>query len=249
MGRKNLYVIRDKPEATIEHPETWPKTLFISIPLGELTYSRFWQNLHAVHGYGWFVQNGLWSSYRGGMVHQNHNIIVRDCLNIPGWDRLLFLENDHDFPPDMLFKHAHYTQPIVSGLYVQRIVEEPLPVIYKWNEARSECVRPSALEMQKMLAERGLYEVDVVGFGCISIRRDVLEKWPEEMPMFGTPMNPRNSVLMSDDVWFCRKAQDQGYTIWVDTSLRVDHYALHPINDSLFIRWYNQLTKESSNDT
>jgi hypothetical protein len=237
-------LVRDKPEPDIAHPETWPSSLYLSIPLGDITYSRFWQNLHTVSGYGWFVQHGRWSSLSGAMIHENHTRLVRDALKIKGWDRLLFLENDHDFPTDVLFKHSQYTQPIVSGLYVQRRVDQPLPVIYKWDNGRRNLIRHSPTEMQQMLTERGLYEVDAVGFGCISIRRDVLEGWPADTHMFQTPMNPHTGNLMTDDVWFCRKAQDLGYTIWVDTSLRVDHYALFPIGDSLFVRWYNQLAKE-----
>lgn len=245
MSKRSLYVLKDKPAPDIAHPETWPNTLFISIPLGDLTYSRFWQNLHTVNGYGWFVQNGLWSSLSGGMIHENHTRLVQDALRIKGWNRLLFLENDHDFPADLLFKHSQYKEPIVSGLYVQRQVDQPLPVLYNWDQGRRNCVRPSPPDLQRMLSERGLYEVDAVGFGCISIRRDVLENWPADTQMFITPMNPHTGTLMTDDIWFCRKAQEQGYTIWVDTSLRVDHYSLFPIGDALFIRWYNQLAKES----
>lgn len=240
MSRSKLYVVQDKIEPDINHPETWPHRLFISIPIGELTYSWFWQNLHTVRGYGWHVERGLWSSLSGGMIHQNHVQLVHDALKVKGWDRLVFLENDHSNPPDALFKHSQYTQPIVAGLYVQRKVEEPLPVIYYWDQGRNNIYRPTPEQMNKMLSEPGLYEVDVVGFGCISIRRDVLENWPKDIPMFSTPMNPRGTNLMSDDTWFCRIAQDNGYTIWVDTSLQVDHFALLPIGAPLFVRWWNQ---------
>lgn len=195
--------------------------------------------LHTVNGYGWHVQRGLWSSHSGAYVHDTHVKLVKDALKIEGWDRMLFLEDDHDFQPDMLFKHSHYSQPVVGGVYVQRKVEEPLPVFYNWDNGRHNALRPSKEQMARMFEHRGLHEVDVVPMGCTSIRRDVLENWPEGIPMFFSPVNPANGATMSDDVWFCRKAQEQGYQIYVDTSNRAAHYALFPIDDSYFIRWNN----------
>lgn len=234
-----LYVVEDKPKPDIDHPETWPNTLFISIPVGEITYSRFWQELHTIKGYGWHVERGLWSSLSGWMIHASHTQLVHDALKIKGWDRLLWLENDHRFSYDTLMKHACYTEPIVGGLYVQRRVEEPLPVIYEWDQGRNNCYRPSEARMKHMLENPGLHEIDVIGMGCTSIRRDVLANWPEDELMWETPFNPRGGHVMTDDTFFCRKAQDQGYTIWVDTSLTVDHLALFPIGIDLFKRWWN----------
>jgi len=192
-----------------------------------------------VNGYGWFVHRGLWNSQSGAYIHDNHTKLVKDALKVPGWNRLLFLEDDHEFADDMLYKHAHYTQPVVSGLYVLRSVDNPMPVFFEWDTGRHNAVHPSKERMKCMLENRGLHEVDVVPMGCTSIRRDVLENWPAEVPMFFSPINPANGATMSDDVWFCRKAQEQGYQIYVDTSNRVAHYALFPLDDTYFIRWNN----------
>lgn len=225
--------------SNINDPSTWPNKLFISIPISEICYSRFWQQLHTVQGYGYFVQQGLWSSLSGQIIHDGHNKLLRDALKIEGWDRLLWLETDHDFQPDMLYKHAHYTEPIVGGLYVQRKVDEPLPVIYNWDLGRHNALRPSRQQMKRIIEEPGLHEVDIVPSGCTSIRRDVLEDWPQGTPHYFSPTNPDTGTTMTDDVWFCRKAQDQGYPIYVDSSNLVSHYALFPVEPKFFIQWDN----------
>jgi hypothetical protein len=90
----------------------------------------------------------------------------------------------------------------------------------------------------------------VVPLGCTTIRRDVLESWPAEQPFFSSFSFPPGRkgewtkkitpATISHDVFFCRIAQDHGWSIWLDTSLRVKHLTLVPIDDGYFINWYNQ---------
>jgi len=210
------------------------------MPLAELGYGRFWQRLIAIEDFGRLIVERRVLTVSGPYIHAAHNQLVREALkdDVPPWKRLLFLEHDHGFPPDVFQRHAEYTQPVVAGHYVQRLLSEPLPVIYMWDDRRANALRPPPLEMKRMLDERGTYEVDVVPMGCTSIRRDVLENWPAGVPMFTAPTNPDTGATMSDDVWFCRKAQDQGYSIFVDTSLSPSHFVLHEMDDKYFIAWW-----------
>lgn len=222
--------------ATLSQPSTWPNKLMLAIPCAELGYSRFWQKLHTLHGYGWHVWKGLWASQSGQFVAQNRRTLVKEALRKPGWDRLLFLDSDHDFPADMLWRHAHFTQPVVAGIYPQRRIDQPVPVVYRWNEGRNSMSRPPLDEMFEMTTHPDTYKVDVVPLGCTSIRRDVLERWPNDLPMFAVKML-ENDEIAGEDTWFCRAVQDQGHDVYVDTGLSVDHYALVPINIRFFQQW------------
>jgi hypothetical protein len=226
--------------SSLAQPASWPHQLLIAIPGAELGYTQFWQGLALVEGYGWHLWKKRVLIHSGGYIHNAHNTMAKEALKIPGWRRLLFLEHDHGFPPDVLYRHAQYTQPIVAGTYVLRDLNSPLPVFYNWDAGRHNALHPNAADVKYMLDNPGLHEVDVVPMGCTSIRRDVLESWQDDQPMFNSFTNPRGAT-MSDDVWFCRIAQDAGWTIYVDTSLKVNHLVLTPIDDRYFVRWWNDV--------
>src|SRR5207245_2879169 len=146
----------------------------------------------------------------------------------------------HEFPADVFRRHARYREPVVSGIYVLRDLNSPIPVMYNWDGARANALPPSPAEVKHMLDNPGLHPVDVVPMGCTSLRRDVLEEWPAEQPRFNSFTNPRGAT-MSDDVWFCRIAQDNGWSIHIDTSLQVSHLINNiALGVPHFVRWYNQ---------
>jgi hypothetical protein len=216
--------------------------LLVAIPVSELSYTMFWQKLCANRDFGYLVSQGRLMTIAGAYVHGSHNAMTKEALGdkVPPWKRLLWLEYDHEFPEDVFRRHAAYKEPVVSGLYCLRNIAEPLPVFYNWDAARHNALHLDAARVAEMLEKRGLYEVDVVPMGCTSVRRDVLEQWPSDQPFYSSFTNPRGAT-MSDDVWFCRIAQDAGWSIYIDTSLRVKHITQVPIDDSYFISWWNQI--------
>lgn len=222
---------------------SFDEDLIVVVPCGELGYSEFWARLLDADAplrkdFGQLMQKGRVLVGANPYAHTNVYQLIQRALQIPGWKRVLVLEHDHEFPPDVFRKHAGYKEPIVGGLYVLRDITEPVPVIFKWDSTRSNAELYNAVELKAMLEERGLHEVDVVPLGCTSIRRDVLETWPEDRPLFSSYTNPRGKAI-THDVWFCRIAQDAGWPIHVDTSMRVQHYARVPIDDSYFLKWWD----------
>lgn len=216
--------------------------LLIGIPVAELGYSVFWQKLCANRDFGYLISQGRVMTLAGAYVHGSHNSMAKEALGdkVPPWKRLLWLEHDHEFPPDVFQRHAAYKEAVVAGLYCLRDIAEPLPVFYNWDAGRANALHLNAAQVKQMLDDRRLYPVDVVPMGCTSIRRDVLEQWPTDQPMFNSFTNPRGAT-MSDDVWFCRIAQDNGWSIYVDTALRVKHITQVPIDDAFFVSWWNRV--------
>ena len=211
-------------------------------------YAGFHSGLSLVEGYGWFMWKKRVLFHEGGYIHGAHNNLVKAALEMPNWDRLVLLEHDHQYPPDTLWRHAHYTEAIVSATYVLRDYNSPLPVFYNWDTQRHNALHPDAAQVKHMLDNPGLHEVDVVPMGCTSIKREVFETWPSDQPMFNSFTNPRGAT-MSDDVWFCRIAQDNGWQPYVDTSLHVTHLALVPLSVKTFVSWWNQVgSKRAAGD-
>jgi hypothetical protein len=230
----------------MSHPTKWPRRLLIFIPCGEFGMSVFWRKLVSrdskLDYIGWHIDQGLVDPLGGAYIQDAHNQAVEKALNIPDWTHLLWLEYDHEFPENLLEYIAHWPDhPIIAGVYPARKVEAPLPIVYKWNEDRTFIQTLQPYELAPMFEKPGLHKVDVVPMGCTMIRRDVFEKWPEDIPCYAVATNKkRTGGVMGDDVWFCRHAQDQGYDIYVDTNLAVGHYGLLPYTMQLYIAWVAQ---------
>jgi hypothetical protein len=223
--------------------------LMIMCPLAELGYSFFWQMLTgAVKYIGWHIDNSLLMTNSGQFLPDAHNTMVRAALEIPGWNYGVFLEHDHSFPSNMLELMAEYTDPVVSGLYFNRMVESPEPIVYYWNPTRTAIGRLQPFQMAPILEKRGLYTVDVVPIGCTAIRRDVFENWPKDIPWFAAPTSPANGKQMSDDVFFCRNAQEQGYEIKVDSRIEAKHWGLLGVDSRHYVSWVKAMRKEGKTE-
>jgi hypothetical protein len=219
-------------------PMLWKNRIMIVTPLAELGYSMFWQMLTGtVKHFGWHVDNNLFMTTSGQYIQDAHNSMVKAALEIPGWNYLLFLEHDHVFPSNLLETVAEYTDPVVGALYFNRVYNDPQPVCYYWNPTRTAIGRLQPYQVAPLLEKRGLYEVDVVPMGCTAIRRDVFENWPKDIPWYASPTSAKNGKAMSDDVYFCRHAQEQGYVIKVDSRIIAKHVGLIDVDERMYVAW------------
>lgn len=150
--------------------------------------------------------------YSGMPFDHARNTAVAGALQ-NRFDYLLFLDDDVLTPPDVFNLLERHNQPIVSGLYYRR--NEPVvPVAlvksngsYVW----------ASVELNKF------YEVDMVGAGCLLIRRDVLTRL--SYPWFNWSVHDKSDSTLkcSEDFYFCDKARENGYNIFLDTSVNCKH--------------------------
>ena len=229
--------------------------IVVLMPWAELGYQIYHAALAANPDYGYLINQGRVFPGLGGYTHSNPQTLLAGALrgtinfhDVPRFKRVVWLEHDHTFPADVFQRLATYTKPYVSGLYVLRDSAEPLPVIYKWSDNRQAAVMYNAEELEAMgifdddldSPRRGLHKVDVVPMGCLSVAREVYDQWPPDRPFFSSGTSP-NGTTIGHDVFACRVAQDAGWPIYIDTSLRVMHYGLIPLDDSFFKRWYQMV--------
>ena len=131
---------------------------------------------------------------------------------------LFFLDDDTIPPNDAILRLIAHKKPIVSGLYYRRnlpICPVMLRNVDSGRQWITEFTSPS------------LIEVDYVGAGCLLIHKEVLhslqQPWFEwKADRFDLPINER----MSEDFSFCEKARQNGYKIYVDTSVQCRHVGL-----------------------
>jgi hypothetical protein len=155
--------------------------------------------------YQWLTGNGF-ASLR--------NIVVREALKIvdPGIDWLWFMDDDHVFDRDTLFRLLDRNVDIVQPLVSTR--KPPYrPYGYRWNGQDHESFDWSHIP------NTGLMEVDAVGCGGMLIRRHVLDAiadpWFEE--------GHTSPEHLGEDLWFCKKAREAGFKIYVDTDVQIGH--------------------------
>jgi predicted peroxiredoxin len=136
-------------------------------------------------------------------------------------DYLLFLDSDTLPPSDAIEKLLAHDKPIVGGLYFMRM--PPFwPLMMKRDAATG------LYAAIKDWPENSLVEVDSTGLGCLLIKREVFEKIEKPWFKFEPPL--------SEDFYFCRRARDAGYKIFVDTSVKCEHLGTFSVNHEFYMR-------------
>lgn len=146
-----------------------------------------------------------------------------------GVDYLFFLDSDVIPPPDAIHRLLKHDLPIVSGMYCRRSPPVGIPVMMRNHQWITEFKRGS------------MQEVDLVGAGCLLIRRDVLKGLPPQRPgkhWFDWRVDMSGVIppheCMSEDFTFCSWARNHGLKIMVDTSIVCRHVGFGEASDGKF---------------
>ena len=152
------------------------------------------------------------------------NDIAKHFLSTP-CEYLCYLDSDVIPPPDAYIRLMRHRLPIVSGIYCRRSHPAGVPVMMK----------PIGQWVTQYPTDK-LFEVDVVGAGCLCIHRSVMER------MQATPQRKakrwfdwrvdEKGILpteqcLSEDFSFCIRAKAEfGYRVMIDPSIMCKHVGL-----------------------
>lgn len=209
----------------------WFDTLVISSILNQLAFI-----VEGHHG----VMNRL---VHHTLIHNARNQIVMSAIDAK-CDYLFFIDSDCVLPPDALKRLVAHDKDIVSGMYFGKVQPWP-PVVYeKTNEGLYRHVREYPKDT--------LIEVDGMGMGCCLIKVDVLKNFVfdkelkyedghseiarESFAFEPLPSPDSKHYAMGEDLAFCKRCQDLGYKLYVDTGLQCDHQTVRYINEEYFKR-------------
>lgn len=143
---------------------------------------------------------------------RSRNSLVAASLE-RGSEWIMFLDDDHSFPPDILLRLLARDQPVVASLYLQR-TDPFLPLAYVKKEEMS--YWPLDLET----GEHGPHDlVPVIGAGTggMLIRSEVFHQL--DPPWFV------HTTQQSEDLFFCDRCVEAGIPMFVDLSARLGHIA------------------------
>ena len=173
--------------------------------------------IEAVANAGKIAQVNIWPSLTT-IVDYARNTTVRSLMNFqPPCDYILKLDDDHQFPPNVLEQLMLHDKDVVGGVYMTR--EQIGRPIYGWTEH---------IENPPDPARTGFFRVDKVATGCMLIKRRVFEAlpypWFEHRYVWAKNWRSgEKDEVYGEDYEFCRKARQAGFEIWADSTLDISH--------------------------
>jgi len=175
------------------------------------------------------------------LIHNARNQIAMAAIN-KECDYLFFVDSDCVLPVDALKRLYEHDKDVVAGMYFGKVSPFP-PIVYQKT--------PEGLYRHLTdYPENSLVEVDGVGMGCCLIKTEVLKhfvfdkelkyadgknEFVKESFGFEPIMSPdENRVSIGEDLSFCKRCQDLGYKIYVDTGVQCEHQTVRYINEQYF---------------
>lgn len=186
----------------------------------------------------------------GQTIAANHNFMIERALTIKGWEYFTWVEHDHFFSPDAVFGEIEgldpRKHPIVNFLYTTR--ELPVqPVGFQREEDGTYRLFTPGEMKRWTLDEPGLHPVYAVPMGLTAIHRSVFErmiKADPEQPLFWDVIGKRGHGYMTDDVFFCTRAQELGIPVHIETRHEVEHIGRVRFGMKMYWAQTERLVKE-----
>jgi hypothetical protein len=139
-------------------------------------------------------------------VHMNREEIVKKALQTEA-DYIFFVDTDMKFPQDTLTKLLSMNVDIVGAVYNQR-KSPPTSVVIQLDPP-----------VDRLPNEP--IKVRAVGTGLLLVKIDVFKKMSRPWFFFEPELDDQKAV--GEDVWFCDKAREMGYDIWIEPSIVTGH--------------------------
>lgn len=173
------------------------------------------------------------------------NILVKAAID-GGFDFLFFVDDDNPPPRDALVKLLAADKDIVGGAYVNRqsdkLGQRSVVAAYQHNGAigiqqgRNDVWLP----ITRWRDPGPLHRVDLIGAGCLLIRRNVLVTLSERHNGHPFEFIRDDSYILNEDQIFCERAREAGFDIWLHEDVRPLH-----ITDPALVRWSGKLGPDS----
>lgn len=171
----------------------------------------------------------------GSLVYMSRDKLAERAIQM-GADRILWLDSDMVFDPDVLIRLSKVMKDnvadMVTGVYFRR-VQPFTPVLYEKLDLKDDM---ADYKEYAKLPEEDVFEVAGCGFGCVLMNTDVaLSVMAKYHEMF-TPMNS-----MGEDLSFCWRARQCGYKILCDQSIPLGHVGFNVVTRDFFNVYQNNL--------
>jgi len=148
-------------------------------------------------------------------------------------DYIFFIDSDMILPQNILDELINMDKDISSALYFMRA--PPFKPIAKIMKDDLFCII-NTIPLNQII------EVGAVGLGCCLIKKEVFEKIKEkEKKIFDTKEQTVNNKtqLLSEDTFFCLKAKESGFKIFLNTGLICKHIGKSYVDENFYNFYLN----------
>ena len=154
-----------------------------------------------------------------------NELVEKALLDDP--DYLWFIDSDMIIPPGALDALIKSDKDIVSALYYQR--KPPFrPVVCMMKDGK--------YRMLDMVKLNSIFEVDIVGFGCVLVRKGVVEKMKSSNHgIYFDFKNKGGDVTeqLNEDMVFCENARKLGFKVFLDSRVICKHIGEIYVDENL----------------
>lgn len=151
--------------------------------------------------------------FYGYQIDQVRNLIADWARR---YDYLLSVDSDIVLPRDSLKKMLQADKDIVTGLYIQRKPETQILEVYM-DTPNGGCTNiPYSL-----LENKNTVEIAACGMGAALIKSEVFKKMSYPHFYYKSALTMQETI--SEDIYFCKKARELGFSVWADPSIKCDH--------------------------
>lgn len=169
------------------------------------------------------------------LVYDARNKLVNQAI-AEGFDRILWLDSDMDFQPDLLIRLSKTMEEtgadLVSGLYFTR--KAPVqPVVYRevgyyHDDERNE-VTPHCVSYKEYPRD-SVFEIEGCGFGGVLMNVDIAKKVEDK---FGVPFSP--ILGFGEDLSFCLRVSECRGKMVCDSRVKMGHVGLGTISEETYL--------------
>lgn len=202
--------------------------ILVAVPCMDMVQTRFVFSLLRMQPVG-EVEFSLTES---SLIYNARNDLTRKAIN-EGFDRILWLDSDMIFEPDLMGKLSARLDTgieFVSGLYFKR--REPIgPVIYKTCGSYERAGQTIPFASPYTDYPDKLFEIAAAGFGGCMMTVDLVKRIWEK---FGYPFSP--ILGFGEDLSFCCRVSRLGVKMYCDPSVKLGHVGYKTFDESDFLR-------------
>jgi len=157
------------------------------------------------------------------LITRGRNEMAKAFLDKTDWSHLFWLDADIEFEPEDVAKVWNLGADIGVAFYCMKQKAKPLSA---WKDGK----------LVEITDQKEPFEVDYAGTGFMCIKREVFDALAATSEWYEGPQGKTYAFFQdpivnygqeSEDYNFCRKAQNYGFRIIGDPSIKLGHYGLY----------------------
>jgi hypothetical protein len=232
-----------------------PLNIFIAMPAGNFVPAKFMYDLAKMVGFTTMtlvndhIADLSINMVEGTYVHMARQDLLVQAVKV-GATHVMWLDTDHQFPPNLLVRLLAHNKDMVGINYPTR--KQPVRFV-AFEHVKG---HPDDEESRVLMTgpdSVGLEKVDALGFGAVLMKTPPLDDLPnplEHGPWFDIVWEQELDRWKGEDVFFCELWRNAGYEIHVDHELSkaCKHVGLWEYTTDHAFAWQEEFSEEAEGD-